>query len=262
MDLQPLRELRRSGRLIPFIGAGLSMRFGLPSWNQLMRMVAEKLEWDADVFLDSGNPMQLAQYFVSVHNGNIGPLRSLMDRAFAVDDTRLRASRAHRALTQLDLPFIYTTNYDDAIERAFRLHGKPCSVIANLDDIADARPGTEVVKFHGTFSDDQSLVLTESSYFERMDFEGALDIKLRADLLGRSLLFLGSSFSDLNMRFLLYKLHKLRKQGRRQALPTAYLVTFTSSEVQRTILRDWSVETIELDPADPNAAVDEFLEAL
>lgn len=257
-----LRELRQAGRLIPFVGAGLSMRFGLPSWTALMGLIADELGWERDVFLESGNPMQLAQYYVSVHGGDIGPLRSLMDRAFVVPDEKLRASRAHRALAELNAPFIYTTNYDDAIERAFRLHQKPCSVISNLDDIADAGGGTEVVKFHGTFSDDQSLVLTESSYFERMGFEGALDIKLRADLLGRALVFLGSSFSDLNMRFLLYKLHKLRKLGRRHSLPTAYLVTFMSNEVQRTVLKDWSVETIELDPVDRDASMDAFLESL
>lgn len=34
-----------------------------------------------------------------------------------------------------------------------------------------------------------------------------LDIKLRADALGKSILFIGYSLTDINIRYLLYKLH-------------------------------------------------------
>jgi len=35
------------------------------------------------------------------------------------------------------------------------------------------------VKLHGTFDDDASLVLTETSYFDRLEFESPIDIKMR-----------------------------------------------------------------------------------
>jgi hypothetical protein len=121
-----------------------------------------------------------------------------------------------------------------------------------------------VIKFHGTFSDDASLVLTESSYFERLEFESALDIKLRADTLRHSLLFIGYSLSDLNIRYLLYKLHKLRRAVKRTGryVPAAFLTTFGTGEIQRTLLAQWGVSILELDPVDKTASVDAFLEAL
>src|ERR1044071_8869339 len=258
-----LRDLLRDRKLIPFVGAGLSMRFGLPSWNALVKTLGEDMGWDPAVFVSQGNALQLAEFYVL--KNSIGKLRSLMDKAFVVEDGKIQASRAHAALTKLNVPQVYTTNYDTIIESSFRVHNVDHAVVTNIDGIASARgAAVEIVKFHGSFEDDQSLVLTESSYFERMDFDQALDIKLRADTLGRALLFLGYGFNDVNVRFLLYKLHKLRERGKRNtaAMPTAFMTTLQSNQVQRLVLENWGVETIELDPKDPNASLDEFLEQL
>lgn len=259
-----LRELRHDGKLIPFVGAGLSQPLGLPSWSDLTDTIAKELGYDPDVFRCNGTSQQLAEYYVAV-KGSIGPLRSLMDRSFNPSDEKIARSRAHSALVEMDLQLIYTTNYDTIIERAFELKKRPYHTVASIDDIATAPNGTtRVVKFHGTFSDDASLVLTESSYFDRLEFESAIDIQLRADTLGRSLLFLGYSLSDLNIRYMLYKLHKLRKHVKHSgsSMPSAFLTTFGTGEIQRTLLSQWDVSTIELDPTDKSESLDGFLETL
>jgi hypothetical protein len=261
-----LRDLRRDRRLIPFIGAGLSIPLRLPSWSRLIDTLAKQLGYDPEVYKLNGTRLQLAEYYVAV-KGSIGPLRSEMDRLFNPPDEDIKGSRAHALLVDLRLPVIYTTNYDRIIERAFELKGVAYHTVANIDDMAAAPPETEtthVVKFHGTFSDDQSLVLTESSDFERLEFESAIDIRLRADILGRSLLFLGYSLNDVNIRYLLYRLHKLRKAARREATraPSAYLTAFGAGEIQRTLLAQWDVAVIELDPLDKTRSTVEFLESL
>ncbi len=263
LTLQKCRELIREKRLIPFIGAGLSTRFRFPSWAQLIDLVAEELGWDPDVFKLSGNFLQLAEYYV-IERGSIGTLRSKLDKLFSASDEQIHDSRSHVALAKLSPPLIYTTNYEDSIERAFRLSTKPYHVISNIRDIAAIDHGaTQIVKFHGTFSDDASLVLTESSYFERMEFETALDIKLRADILGRTLLFVGYGFGDINVRYVMYKLHKLRVLDKSlEDLPTGIMTTFSPGEVQRKVLNQWGVLTLELDPIDKDKSIDDFLEAL
>lgn len=263
-DFTSLRDLRQDGKLIPFVGAGLSIPLGLPSWSRLLDIIADQLEYDPEVFKLSGNNLQLAEYYVAT-KGSIGPLRSEMDRLFNPKDEAIASSRAHNALVDMGLPLIYTTNYDRIIERAFELKRVPCHTIANIDDISIApADATHVVKFHGTFSDDASLVLTESSYFDRLEFESAIDIKLRADILGRSLLFVGYSLSDINIRYMLYKLHKLRHRVKRDSnrLPSAYLITFGAGEVQRTLLAQWDVLVVDLDPIDKSRSMDLFLEQL
>jgi hypothetical protein len=262
--VETLRELHREGRLIPFIGAGLSKPLGLPTWSDLIDNIAGQLGYDPEVFRLNGTQWQLAEYYVAV-KGSIGPLRSEMDRLFNPSDEVIRGSRVHALLVEMRSPIVYTTNYDSIIERAFQLHGVPCHTVTNIDDMATAKPDTtQVVKFHGTFSDDSSLVLTESSYFGRLGFESAIDIRLRADILGKSLLFLGYSLSDINIRYLLYKLHKLRHQVQRGAhrLPSAYLTAFDAGEVQRTLLNQWDVEVVDLDPMDRTQSIVSFLESL
>jgi hypothetical protein len=259
-----LSNSRKDGKLIPFIGAGLSVPLGLPSWSKLVEIIAQQLGYDPEVFKLSGNNLQLAEYYVAVKR-SIGPLRSEMDRLFNPTDDQIAKSRSHDALVGMNLPLIYTTNYDRIIERAFELKNIPCHTVTNIDDIATAPSNTtQVVKFHGTFSDDSSLVLTESSYFERLEFESALDIKLRADMLGKSLLFIGYSLQDINMRYMLYKLHKLKRRVKRDATltPSAYLTTFGAGEVQRTLLAQWDVSVVELDPMNKTGSMDAFLESL
>jgi hypothetical protein len=265
-SIETLRDLRRHRRLIPFIGAGLSIPLRLPSWSRLIDTIAKQLGYDPEVYRLNGTKLQLAEYYVAV-KGSIGPLRSEMDRLFNPPDDAILGSETHSLLVDLRLPVIYTTNYDRIIERAFELKGVACHTVANIDDMAAAPPDTEatqIVKFHGTFSDDASLVLTESSYFDRLEFESAIDIRLRSDTLGRSLLFLGYSLDDVNIRYLLYRLHKLRNAAKREAdrLPSAYLTAFGAGEVQRTLLSRWDVEVIELDPLDKTRSVAAFLKAL
>jgi hypothetical protein len=228
-----------------------------------MDIIAEQLGYDPEVFKLSGNNLQLAEYYV-VSKG-IGPLRSEMDKLFDPEDEKITSSKSHNLLVDMQFPIIYTTNYDEIIERAFRLRNVPCHPIASIDDITTApAQATQVVKFHGTFANDASLVLTESSYFDRLEFESAIDIKLRADMLGKCLLFIGYSLSDINIRYMLYKLHKLRDLVRRDAdrTPSAYLTSFGAGDVQRSLLAQWDISVVELDPTNKRESMEAFLEGL
>ena len=256
-----LKSLQQQNRLIPFVGSGLSEPLGLPDWSKLIDFIADQLDYDPEVFKLNGTGLQLADYYVAINR--IGPLRSKMDRMFNPTDDQIRKSRAHSALVKMKLPLIYTTNYDSIIERAFDLRRESYHKIANLDDIASAPndTSTQIVKLHGTFEDDDSLVLTETNYFDRLEFESPIDIKMRADILGKTLLFIGYSLSDINIRYMIYKLHKMRKQMRRET-NIGYLTTFGSNDIQRTLLARWNIRIVDLDPEDDSRSVAEFLESL
>lgn len=211
-------------RVILFAGAGVSMGLKLPSWSQLIALMARDLDFDPDIFRSYGNFQSLAEYYV-LKKGSIGPLRSLMDREWHSKDIRIEDSEVHNLILDLDFPILYTTNYDRWLESAHERIERSYTRIAKVDDMVKIREGvTQIVKFHGDFDDDSSLVLTESSYFDRLEFQTALDLKLRADVLGRSVLFIGYSFSDFNIRYLFYKLAKLwERVGRDGARPRSYL---------------------------------------
>jgi hypothetical protein len=116
-------------------------------------------------------------------------------------------------------------------------------------DISLADPELpHIVKFHGDFEDDTSIVLTGSDYFERLNFETPLDIKFRSDILGRTVLYVGYSLTDINMRLLLYRMQKMWKQsGYEEDRPPSYMFMTRPDPVQQRVLRSWGIETITRD---------------
>ena len=103
---------------ILFVGAGVSMSVGLPSWQKLIDHLIDELGLKPELV---GRPdmtyQTLAEYY-RLKTGSIGPLRSWMDRNWAVSEDRVKGSAVHRLIVELDFPIIYTTNYDRNLEAA------------------------------------------------------------------------------------------------------------------------------------------------
>ncbi len=260
--MERLARAVRSRRAILFAGAGVSMSVGLPSWSELIRHM------QADLGLDDGGSHRwsyqtLAEYYRLKH-GSIGPLRSWMDRTWSVSAERVRDSAIHDLIVALDFPIIYTTNYDNNLETAYRLHDRPFVKVANTSDIVNADNGLpQIVKFHGDFDDDETLVLAETDYFERLTSETPLDIKFKADALGRTLLFIGYSVSDLNIRMTLYKLWQTwRDSGRERDRPGSFVFTARPDPVQDTVLEHWGITVLHEVAESPAASMLAFLSNL
>lgn len=185
-----------------------------------------------------------------------------MDTNWHSDKVDLASSVIHKSIANSKFPMIYTTNYDRWIEKAFELYGKRFIKIASVSDIPLIKDGvTQVIKFHGDFDNDDTIVLDESSYYERLEFETPLDIKLRSDVLGKSVLFIGYSLTDVNLRFLFYKLAKLWKTNNGGGVqPRSYVFTHRPNPIQEAILDQWGINMITSKEDDPQKALQEFLE--
>lgn len=116
--MDQLIQAYRSNRLILFVGAGISMGLGLPSWRQLVDHMAKELGFDPDIYRTFGNDLTLAEFY-RVTKGQIGPLRSWMDREWHAGSTDISKSRIHELIATSNFDLIYTTNYDRWIESAF-----------------------------------------------------------------------------------------------------------------------------------------------
>lgn len=262
--IEDLAKLVSQKKIMLFAGAGISVPLGLPNWSSLIDHMASELGYDPEVLVpDGADHLQIAEFYKLERNG-IGELRSWMDRSWHVPDDRLLESRLHGQIVELDFPIIYTTNYDRNLERIHELKGKPFSKIKSVLDVANALPYvTQIVKFHGDFEDDNSLVVTESDYFERLQFEAPLDIKFRADVLSRSILFVGYSLSDLNMRLLLYRLHKMwGKAGFAAQRPPCFIFLLRPDPVRERVLASRGIHPIVSDALNPKTALEEMFDKL
>jgi hypothetical protein len=254
----------RERRAILFAGAGLSMNVGLPSWEQFINRMAEELGLDTNNLLGPAVSYHTLAEYYRIKQGSIGPLRSWMDRNWKVSDEKVRASRMHALVVELEFPIIYTTNYDRNIEAAFAAHGRDFVKVANARDIAKTREGVaQIVKFHGDFEDDDSLVITETDYFSRLAFDSPLDIKFRADALGKTVLFIGYSMSDLNIRLLLHNLWRTwETSGYHKDRPKSFVFMARPNPMQKAVLEQWGITALSGESDDPEEALTGFLAAL
>lgn len=198
----------------------------------------------------------------------MAPLMEKFQSKWMVSSDMVKASKVHELLVQLKFPIIYTTNYDNGLEMAFDEYSPWTKYhkIANVEDIARSSGcDTQIIKFHGDMEtkDESSIVLTESSFFDRLDFESPLDIKFRSDILGKSILFLGHSLSDINIRVLLHKLNQTWKSFNSSAdRPPVYMFLTTPNPIQERILRARGITPIISRNPDPRTGTVAFLEQL
>ena len=262
--LEDLIGAIRKRQAILFAGAGVSMTVGLPSWQTLIEHIAEELDVDLSGFSESDiNYLTLAEFY-RIRQGSIGPLRSWMDRNWTIQEDKLKASRVHELICRLDFPIVYTTNFDRNLETAFDMHGRDYVKIVNAKDIARIQEGLpQIVKYHGDFDDDKSIVLAETDYLDRLSFESPLDIKFRSDALGKTILFIGYSMTDLNIRFLMHRLWQTwNGSGYERDRPPSYVFMLRPNPVEEAVLAQWGLRVLTERECPPEEALETFLAKL
>ncbi len=283
---QKFEEAVRERRLVPFIGAGFSKNVDkdFPNWSEVITSSAGLLEYDPEILATQGDYLQIGEY-LSIKR-RLGDLYNVLAKQIDSDRYNVWASRAHLLLPYLDVQSIFTTNWDSWIERGFENQNIPYSkIITNADFISPRtykpRPGTvatplydssklerirekfketTIVKYHGDFADHDSIVFQESHYYNRLDFEHPLDIKLRAEIIGRSVLFIGYSFSDPNVRYIWHKLNRAMQDIKAGEIVKSYFVTHLNNPLLIEVFRTKNIETILLSPTNIKKDLEELLE--
>lgn len=245
-----------------FVGAGASSPLGLPSWSKLIGEIGQELGFDPDIFRGFSTNLALAEYY-KLEKGSLNRLAKLLDANWHSSDIAIEKSGIHKAIVELGFPRIYTTNFDRWLEKAFEQWSRDYNRIVKVSDIAASRPGvTDIIKFHGDFDELDTLVLTESSYFDRLEFESPLDILLRADALQRSVLFVGYSLADVNMRYLFHKLGKLWAEAEKvDTRPQSFIYMTQPNPIESKLFEKWGITPILDEEGDGSGLVD-FLTSL
>ena len=157
-----------------------------------------------------------------------------------LDDAK---ASTHRLLLSLGQSVLYTTNQDNIFELTAKKYGRPYRRIITIDDLSETKPGERLlIKFHGDTDVPSSLVFGTRSYRARLEAEGhPLDIKLRADLLGKRLLFLGYSFSDENVS----KLFRSVQRTFAGRMPPSYMIAFEYIAEMDELSRQYGISIID-----------------
>lgn len=195
----------RDGSAALFVGAGVSRAAGYVDWKQLLAEIAEELNLDVDRETDL---VALAQFHVNHHNGN----RSRLNQVF-IDQFLEGASltESHRLIASLPVHTIWTTNYDDLIERTFEELGKRLFVKRRKEDFPSTRKRLDATlyKMHGDKNHASEAILTKEDY---ESYDGRREVftnALKSDLAEKTFLFVGFSFTDPNVTYILSRVRRL-----------------------------------------------------
>lgn len=203
-----VRELSNAinnSELAAFIGAGMSKTAGYKLWRDMLKEPAKKINLKINKEHDL---LSLAQYYSNVSK------RVAIDQLIRENyyKNNPKPTINHRLLAKLPIDTYWTTNYDNLIERALedvnksfyvKLRDTDLRAVGKSDDV-------KVYKMHGDISNPGSAVITRSDYEryvygDRKLFRNVLE----GDLLSKTFLFLGMSFTDPNFNYVISNLSVL-----------------------------------------------------
>jgi hypothetical protein len=254
-----LKQHLADGEACAFVGAGLSMGAGLPGWYDLLADLAARISYDltprqwatGDALIDA------AQAYVN-RMGLHSLLSFLKER---LDTTHIQPTAAQCALARLPLSLVFTANFDDLLERAFRDAGKRVEVIVRDSSIPFLRRGPDtvnIVKLYGDLAQPDTVVLARQQYDNFFLQRPQMVKLLETTLASTDTLYLGWSGSDPTFKLVFGEL--LARFG--GLLRPGYAVQFEVSDAQRDELRRRQIRLVELPSGDRSAQVAGWLESL
>ena len=224
-----IREAAQRGKLIPFIGAGVSRLAGCPGWPEFadgaLKCLVEAgkfshAQLDQIKHLHPRVKLSIALHLQAEHRITID-FRSLLHPTGRTD--HMNGRRLYAALSKMSDVFI-TTNYDEWLDSKIVLPELAISapetvsapqvdqarnVIYKVPEIIPAKlsqPNT-VIHIHGCVADPKSMIMTTRDYIQHYANDRGLSATVEGE--NRVLTFLEHLFREKTVLFIGYGLEEL-----------------------------------------------------
>lgn len=194
-----------------FAGAGLSIPAGYVNWRELLREVADELGLEID---KEDDLIALAQYYVTEKGGRGSINQKLIDE-FTKYGT---LTQNLELLAKLPIKYYWTTNYDKLIEKALDEANKTVDAKITPENLAISLPRRDAIvyKMHGDITLPHKAVLTKDDYENYNSERQLFTTALQGDLVSKTFLFIGFSFDDPNLEYILSRIRVLLGENQRE----------------------------------------------
>lgn len=234
-------------RAAVLVGAGLSVDAGFVNWRQLLKDIAEELDLDIEQEWDLPG---VAQYYLDGNNQDRSRLNQMLLDEFRPANTR--TSPSHRLLAQLPIRDVWTTNYDECLEEAYRSAGRVTDVKRHNvpSSWTSDRPEKSVTiyKIHGDTTDVGNVILSRDDYDTyQKKYPHVLPV-LQTHMTQKSFLIVGFSLTDPNLDHVLSQLRSFFVRDQRPhwlvLKQEADAISSRRQELRIRSLRRYGVDTV------------------
>jgi len=194
-----------------FAGAGMSVASGFVNWSELLRPIAEEL--NLDVNKEANNLVAIAQYHYNKNGGRNAINKRLVEEFSQKGEININ----HKILRRLPIKNYWTTNYDKLIETALNDFGKIVDVKYTLDHLTISKPNRDAIlyKMHGDIDHPNEAVLTKDDYEKYSEKMHSYISILKSHLITKTFLFIGLSFTDPNLDYILSRIRLAYKENQK-----------------------------------------------
>ncbi len=263
-------KLTDKTRVLAFLGAGLSFgaarlsakagfenhsrddELPLPSWPQLVSRMRTRVEARCshsdrpyvDDFFHYEGPLDCAELFRKTV-GEQNYAQFLLEQFDTSRYPFIEITESHLAIARLDLPLLFTTNYDQLLEEAYRRAGLHLDVSINEEQFKATlprRPRRHLVKMHGGIENATTVVLTRGDYARSRSLRREMFHYLRGELAQTTFLFIGFSLADPNFNMIYDDV----RDSLGMVTPVSYTVQGRRDPVKQRYLESLGVNTIWL----------------
>lgn len=223
--IEEIKTYINNSTLIPVIGSGFSAgsetsRGIVPNGKEMKQFMIDKLsQSDIDIKLEGKSFSQIAKYYNRLIDA------SVRKKYLADNFIGAKLSSKSKSLLEINWPYIYTLNIDDAIEKSSDY--VPIGPNKALEQIK--YDGKILYKLHGTAQDiaflkegDSFSVFDSEQYISSLTNNKWLLNKLKQDYIDKNILFFGCSLDD---EIDLMHVFSLVKQSNPQVITEKYFLT-------------------------------------
>lgn len=246
------------GNAAIFAGAGLSRASGFVDWKELIRPLASDIGLDVDKETDM---LSVAQFYKNQRRTRGGINQAILN-AFSSD---VETNDNIKILSRLPIFTYWTTNYDELLEKGIREANRNPDVKSESDQLSNMKRDRDAIvyKMHGDVNHPSKAVLTKEDYELYEHNRPLFRTALSGDLVSKVFLFIGFSFEDPNLDYILSQIHSLLGEN----VPTHYCFfkrvqenEFCNKEdygyckarqdMQEENLRNYGIQTVFVDSYD------------
>jgi len=217
---EPLMQAFSKNEVVLFVGSGLSIDLGLPSWNKLVidiinHVVLKSGNKNLNMFSELLSIGELSALEVLTHIENKGHKKLAQD--YISNALRIKANsnlEIHKKLSKV-CPRIITTNYDHAFQQALgdTVHKVSNSSLHGISNLSQKKE--YIFKIHGDVDEPDSCILFESDYKNLYNIEGEqqdlFTTQFKSIILNKTILFVGFSLGDPYVKQIMNHIYAITK---------------------------------------------------